>query len=607
MNNNLFYNSYIIGLFIFNFNELQNKYKNENYDWINFENIFNNIFKILSDENINEDNFIKYYYIFTFLYLNYSNYLVYINHKDCSNAKLEKIVKKIKTNNNIVKNIFKLSSNKHIQKIIKTNNIYIYNKIKKNINVNNLINYYIQDIKQFDKISELENDNYKKILNLIIYRFISCKNNNYSNYHSFFMKNLFLYNSNNNLLDFDYFIKQIPKSRKILNILVNTKNNDKINVNINKILNFILEKNNKFFIDSTNEKFIIIKNKNCNGSIKINISNNFENIEFNQYQTNYNFLHYNLIQLKEFNFLNKSFSSIEINIFSLFIKDLSSVLEFIHLITISIKIISSYPSDIYECLYPIEYTNYYFDTFCTFIEFFKNDINSNYLYNKFIIDVIKFLYIYSYFDYYFYFSNNLIDTLFNNIEHKNNIFLEFVNNLKNILKLPKELLPFPPFFKNDFDINSVIYYNFEIPSYFKLFDILNAICYVFDKKKYSKNNKQNIIDIIINHIHFDNTHNYIISTNKCVSINNFKSDNDISYDLDLDSDSESELESESESESSDKLLSSVIYSKDFESKLDTDIINEMTMNDRINMEKSNTYIELNINPDISDCILYTEN
>jgi len=41
---------------------------------------------------------------------------------------------------------------------------------------------------------------------------------------------------------------------------------------------------------------------------------------------------------------------------------------------------------------------------------------------------------------------------------------------------------YPPFFKIDDDINNLIYYTFEFPNYFKLFDFINAIVFVFEIK-----------------------------------------------------------------------------------------------------------------------------
>jgi hypothetical protein len=646
MDNSILYNPIINSLFVDNFDSITKKYQKDNFNLKEFEKFFDHITKKLSDENIKVNDFINLFYIYTFLYLNYTNYLVYISHPDINDMKIEKIARKVKVSNNIVKNIFKFSSNENIQKIIKLNNPFIINKIKNKINSDNIDKYiknYILDIKQLDKISELSNDNFKKILSLILYRYITCKNNNFENYHCFYIKKIAKsikenYNKKIQFLDFEHFINQIPQSKKILNIIVNKKI-EKINeINIIKIINFVLNKNtNKnFYVETSKNNEIIIKNKEFDGIIKINISNIYQNIEFNQYQTNYKFLHYSVEQLKEFNFLKNTFSNIEINIFDSNLKDLSSILEFMHLLVISLKITSSYPSDLYECLYPVEYKNYYYDSFIVFFEFFKREINNNYFYNKFIVDVIKFFYIYSYYDYYFYYKNSFMDLIVNKLDLKNELFNDFMDNLKNTLKLPKELISHPPFFKNDFDINSVIYYNFEIPSYFKLYDILNAITNTFDKNLLIKNNKIDIIEIILMFINFDNKNTYTNSITKSITVNsNFDLNSNNNYkkkskseksnsseeseesDGSNDSDISKEEEESSSSETSIDLSESEIITKskksninskkkELESNLDTEIINNLTKEDMTRMENPNTYIELNLNPNMSDCILNTE-
>jgi len=300
----------------------------------------------------------------------------------------------------------------------------------------------------------------------------------------------------------------------------------------------------------------------------------------------------------------------------------------------------------------------------------KNNNNSknkllffNFFFNKFIIDVIKFFYIYSYYDYYFYYSNNLLDTIINRLEFKNEIFLEFIKNLKNTLKLPKEFLEFPPFFNNEFDLNSVIYYNFELPSYFKFFDFLQAICIVFDKKKiYEKNNKKNFIDIIIDNISIDNPNEYSCSVSKSISLggnlqpkkklltssdsesgsnsdtkSGSNSDSSSNSDSDSDSrsgsnsDSKSGSESYNSSSSSDtdsdnnlnnkshfrtkkenvknsvqKKISDNGYSKDLQSNLDSEIINGLSKEEIHQINKPNSYIEFNCNEQITDFALNTE-
>ena len=383
MNDNIIYNQTVICLFTENFETIKKKNVDDKFRCTNYEKIFNYLYSKLSSEDIEINIFLKYYYIFTFIYLNYTNYLVYINHKDIANENLEKIVNKIKTSSIIVKNLLKFSYDDNIYKIIKLNDVFISNKIKRKkinqLNIQKYVQDYIFDLKQFDKISNLSNDNYKKILNLIIYRYVICKKNNYLNYHELYLKRIIgknnIYSNSFSLIDFDNFIEQIPKSKKILNIISNTKSTNSIEIPIIKLINYVLLKyGDNFYSHSESDSHIIISNNKYSGQIKINVSNKYENIEFNQFQTNYNFLHYNIKELEEFNFLKKTFTNIEINIFEKNLRDLSSVMEFIHLIVSSLKILSTNPSDIYECLYPIEYSNYYFTTFCYFLDFFKKEI-----------------------------------------------------------------------------------------------------------------------------------------------------------------------------------------------------------------------------------------
>ena len=591
------YKSYIIDLFILPFPDIKNKYSNEIYSWNNFEKIFLFFYKKLLN-NIDESNLIKYYYIFSFLYLNYTNYLKYISHNDFNNSNIYEIYNKIKTNESIITNLVKYSTNKNIKKVLYLSNLFISIKLKfinnyNELEKNELITNFINDNKQLEKISVMPNDNFKKILNLIIYRFISSQNNKYNNYHEFYI-NKISNKINNQFLNFNEFIKCIPNSKDILNFNLKVDNTN-ININLNKIIKFLLNKYSKFYINENSlDDKIIIFNKKFEGSINILINKSNENIEFNHYQGNLSLIHFNINELKEFNFLKKTNNYIEININSKNITDLSSLLHIIHLLTISFKIIENYPTDLYEYIYPLEYNNYYLLTFCNFLEFVKPDINTNYTYNKFIIDIIKYFYIYSYYDYYFYYKNNLINTIISNFKYKNNIFEEFINNLKNVLKLPKELLSFPPFFDyhND-DINSVIYYSFEIPSYFKLYDFINAICIIFNYN-INKSSEINIIEIICKFIDFTNK-------NKILQKNN----NNSKIILNKNSSTSSSNSVVNSIDSSNS--SSISYSEnEIESKLDTEILNIMTLNDKKLMHNNNTYIEINLDNNQYDCILNTE-
>ena len=582
---------------------------------------------MLSDENVSETNFVKYYHIFTFLCLNYINYLAFIEHPDLNGENLPKLIDKIKKSTKIIKNMCKYVLNINVQKIVKTNNMFILHKLKKYTKKNVfLVDEYIKNIRQMEKISELPNDNMKKILNLIIYRYGICQNENYQNFHNFYTNKLLSLDQETKNKYTEY-IKQIPNLKQIINITTSSKlfkqpkqikNTHKNNYDIAKILTNIIEHINDIdnFDISENNNNIIIKN-NSDDIIKI-IVTNCENVEFNQYQSNHNFTYYNVEELQEFYFLKKSFSSIEIKVPSKNFNNiddfnnLTNLLDFIHYMTISIKIISSSPSNIYECLYPIEYTNYYYDTFYLFFKLIKNEINTNYICNKFVIDIIKFIYIYSYYDYYFYFSNNLIETIINKIEYKNHLFNDFILNLKSTLKLPKELLPFPPFFNVEYDINAIIHYTFEIQSYYKFIDIINALNNVYENE--NKNKISNIYELISKTINFDNNKFYKNQYNeKCVR------EQKTTKQIRFNSKSSEELSEELSEESSNTLSSLTIKTnnskkklqkepnnlEDLKSNLDSDIINNLTMENKILLAKPNTYIEL-VKNDLTDCILNTE-
>jgi hypothetical protein len=600
--NNL-YESHITDLFSINFEDVLKKYsKNlDQYNWSNIKSIFIDFYKKLSDINISETDFIKYYYIFTFLYLQYTNFLKFSKNNDFNNQEIYKIINKIKLNTNIVNNLFKYSHNSKVKKIIKLSNIFILksinnNKFKDSKYVSNLLNDYIKNIKQLEKISNIPNNNFKKIFNIVIYRYVSSKSYRLNNYHEFFSQKITNFSQTNNIINFNDFIDSIPNSKKLLDIITSKKSNP-INIDIKKIINFFITKSsNKLYITKTNTNdSICLSNKKYGGIIKINIINGLDNIEFNNYQSNLSLINFNIQEINDYHFLKNSKSFIEINIENNIISDISSLLHIIHLLTISIKMLESFPNDLYEFIYPIEYTNYYFVSFCNFLEFIKPEINKNYAYNKFILDIFKYLFIYSYYDYYFYYSNKFMETVMNNFEYKNFIFEQFTTNLKNVLKLPKELNQYPPFLNfEDDDINSIIYYNFEIPSYFKFFDFMNAFTYVFDKRFYV-NKKFDLTSIIVKYIDFNNKNLFIVQDILKKSEINITSKS---------SSSEVITSSKSTSSNDEEQISST-EDNEIESRLDTEIIKVMSKDDKKLMNNNNTYIELDIKNDF-DCLLITD-
>jgi len=604
------YDIYVQSLFTENFDQIILKYKNNNYEWKKFEKIFRQMYKLIIDSK-NEKNLITNYHMFILLYLNYTNYLKYSQNSDFNNSEIYNIINKIKFNKHILKKILAYTPNTNIKKIIKITNPFVnlkLNKFKNEEYLEKFITEYLLNSKQMEKLSEMSNDNYKKSLNILIFRNMISIKNKYNNYHDFFIKNIINFNDLNFFLDFDSFINKIPQWKKILNF--RTKNSDfEINVNIIDVIKFLLTKISKLSIENNSDKFILTNTK-YGGKLVICFDPNIQSTEFNNYQINYSLMHFGLEELKNFNFLKKTSTFIEIKLASKNIKDLSSLLDIIHLLTISFKILESYPNDIYECIYPVEYTNYYFLSFCMFLEFVKPHIKKSLGINKFIIDLIKYFYIYSYYDYYFYYSKNLFETIISNYSYKNNIFEEFINNLKNTLKIPKELFSYPPFFNIEDDLNSSLFYSFEIPNYFKLFDLINAIAYVFSKDYYSVNNKDiDLIELIKKNF-------YIID----VESSNNKKENNISLSESLihtgisDKPKKSvknKYSSEDETNSSTTLnytSSNENQSEsndDLKSRLNIDQISNMTKQNKKLIQNTNTYIELNIENSIN-CNLNTE-
>lgn len=456
MNNlEILYEPYIVNLFILPFDILSEKYDNNIYSWKKFESIFNSIYNIINDSD-NDNELVKYYYFITFLFVNYTNYLNYISHPDLNNKDIYNFMDKLKFNEKIIKKIFLKSYNKNLKKILKISNIFFNFKNPKKINndnINKYISEFIDNTHQMDKLYNLSNTSPKKILNIMVFRYIISNNINYENFHKFYLNKILNNNITNNILDFEHFMKLIPDSKKILDLILNSNLDNKninfsINVSLNKVINFLINKHPKMIFedDRANNKFIL-KNDKFGGKIviefnKLNNSNdsNISNtrIEFNTHQLNYSLIQFGISELKDFNFLKKSNTFIQIKLNSKNINDFSTLLDIIHIITIGIKTLESYPNDLYDCIYPIEYTNYYFDSFVSFFEFCKDNIKNISGYTKFIMDLVKYFYIYSYYDYYFYHSDSLVKTILENYNYKNNIFNDFITNLKNVLKVPNE-------------------------------------------------------------------------------------------------------------------------------------------------------------------------
>ncbi len=623
MNNfNNIYDNYVQSLFKIPFDEIIKTYDNTYFSWNNFKKIFYHLQNQIINSS-NEKDLINNYYLFTFIYLNYTNYLNYSSHPDYDNPEIYKIINKVKYNKNIISKLLKYNKNPIINKIIKITNPFVncqskIHKLNNSEYFEKFLNDYLVNSKQMEKMSEMSNDSFKKSLNIVIFRNIISKKNNYLNYSDFYLKNIINQKNLNILLNFNTYINKIPNFRKILEI--KTKNADfNTNINVIDVINFIITKFNKINVEFQKDKYVITNNK-FGGKIFIITNSDNNSIEFNKLQTNYSLIYFNTEEIKNFNFLNKTSSFVEIKLNSNIIKDLSSLLDIIHLLTISIKMLETYPEDIHECLYPIDYTNYYFLSYCMFFEFVKPLIKTSLGINKFIIDLFKYYYIYAYYDYYFYHSNTLIDGLMSSYSFKNNIFEDFIKNLKTTLKVPKELFSYPPFFDIVDDVDSLIYYSFEIPSYLKLFDFINAICYVFDKKYYSSNPQDIDFDKIINkyfitfqsqvNLHMNNKKQELVSSNSSNSSEsiidtqiserprnkNYKKNKILSSKTSKTSSSESNSYSSNNSSnnSSSEIQNNTSDNNDLKSRLNYDQISTLSKKDKKLMHNTNTYIELNI-------------
>ena len=169
------------------------------------------------------------------------------------------------------------------------------------------------------------------------------------------------------------------------------------------------------------------------------------------------------------------------------------LLNIIHFITIAFKTIDNNPSNVNEINNRVPFTNYYYLSFSIFINFVKNEFNNNNIYHTYLLELIKYFYIYSIYDYYFYYDNNTLQKL----KENNNNFINICNSIKNNFNIPKNTSNHPPFNVIDIeDINQPIYYSYEIPNYFKLFDLINSLIDIYNITNY--NNFDDIITQIFN-------------------------------------------------------------------------------------------------------------
>ena len=481
----------------------------EIYKWDNMCNIFNSMYSKL-EKTKNKNEFITNYYLIYLTYLNYTNFLKFSEHPDYELNDIYNFLNKIINNFDIIKFIFNNNNDENYNNIFKTLNPFISNKLENNKNIQDIeLKKFIMNVQQFEKIYLGDGDNYKKILNIILYRFILSKNVNENNFHDFFINKIIEDKMSYNF-DMNVFMEHLPNFKGIINYNVSQDVKNNLNINLTTLIKFLIKNNENITANITHTNIELLNVKFGGKIIFEKSKKKIDNL--NLFQQNINLISFNVNELKNFSFLKKTNNFIKIEYSSSIINNLSRLLYLTHLITCSVKLLESYPSSIYECLYPLDYNKYFYNTFVNFLTFIKENINIDMSYNRFLIDLIKYLYIYSYYDYYFYYNTNLISTIIDRIKYKSDIFNDFCTSLKNIFKLPNEMTNYPPFFNIDDNIDNLIYYTFEIPNYFKFMDLIDAIITVFDIKN-------------INHSTFDLYK--IISVFKCEISDLFVNQQDI--------------------------------------------------------------------------------
>lgn len=446
------------------YNIILSKYNIEQYFYKNNKKFFTNYINNLI--NYDSKEFYDNYVFINILLDKYCNYLQY-NLELLNNENQEQLHKSILFINKCVSNINK--SEQIINKLL-SNSLYLdllllLNKFysnKKQISSNKFIN----DLNIVDNMLS-NKDTKKRFINIIIYRYLSSLKLNFNTFNDFFV-DFYKININN-------FVSSIPKNKNIVNIIP-LFNKHKFKIHINDIIEFLKSKL-QFNFNKNNSGYKITINNNV---ITIPVLNNVNSIQmFNQIPFN----------SKLINNSNNSVNQIIIS--SVYLNNITDIIQLIHNIQYCIKLSNLQINTITDYNSPIKYDNYFYDTFSLFIEFIRPNIQ---LYADSFVEYIKYIYIYSYYDYYFYFTNSFLDLLVKKNKDKYSLFDDLTNNIKNTLNLPKECLSYPPFFPNleDDDINFVLYYQTEIPNYYKLYDLIRAIN---DSNK-NKINVNNIIDIV---------------------------------------------------------------------------------------------------------------
>ena len=513
-NDNLIYNKDIISLFTNTFDNITiNNNVYNTYNWDNMKKYFNKLIELLVNFDLNKQNkgeYIKYYNFTKISFIYYINYLEYIDHKDALNNDIDTFNNEFKYNLKIIHNIH--LSCKYPLKLL--NILHPFFK--------NAKSYYNRDNETYLNICKT-NKKYEsiclqitnlciqeKIINLITFNHNMVKNLDYNNYSEFYYKNVIdrKHYFNNNFIDFTTFVDNIPKYKKILSIDVNENdvNDNDVNENdvnkrydkgsvkhvrISEIINFVLKFFPYLLCTKIDKNMYVISHIKNGGKIIIEKSTETINIIF---QYNLNLFYLNNPELKDITFFKNTNNFIKIKYQNNVITDLTTLLNTFYFITRSCKYIDHCANSIDEILNIEQYNYCFYDTFFYFLSFIQKNIGENTYYKKFVIDVIKYYYLYSYYDYHFYNDIELVTELnknkSKNMDENKKIFDKFCYNVKKLFKIPNELLSYPPFFKIDNSTDNIFLYSYDYINYIKFYDILYSISTVF------KFNTKNIYDII---------------------------------------------------------------------------------------------------------------
>ena len=483
----------------------------EKYLWKKFKNVILDLQKkIILTNNINK--FIEYYSLYSLIFNNYINYMDLINHNDINNINIYEIGDDFMCNDVLLTKLIEYKNNIIVQDIIKLINPFLLNNL--NNSKKNITNIeHINNIKCYNELCNCENS-YLKIANIIIYRYLYCKDKLINSYHDFYIK---YYINDYKINNLQNIILQIPKFTTIFNNNNNNNNNNSNSnsKNNNELLNNLPQQKNEPNKIEYNIMHKIIKYMNLkfNYNLKLIkylnlyvIKNNTNEIYIKKSNinkiiiTHNNIQALNIPQLNKYNF-NKNTNNIILVKF-INITNYIQILHFIYNIVISIFMTEKKYTTLLE-LFSSNYIEYYYEIYTCYLLFMLDYPKQ--IQNNLIANILVNLCVYSYYDYYFYFNDKLSITLINcDDKNKKNIICDLCNHINDILPIIKNsLYNFPPFIDYDNVENEINEYSFNIPSYFKLYYLIIAINDVYKyntidiNKIYlsiSQNNNINVVD-----------------------------------------------------------------------------------------------------------------